>query len=222
MDSNVVNEINIEDVIIESIFPLPVYFSNFREFKQEEIEMIKGLERRPNEGNKTSANHYILEDERFKELKEFVTREVNRFFQVAWRPKEKDNLKVYVTQSWANYTERGQYHHKHSHANSFISGVIYVTVDEKFDRITFFNEREKQHFMIPIDDTDPNNYTAFNSSAWWFPIKNSKLIMFKSDLPHMVPMIQESTYEGTRISISFNTYLKGKIGNEDTLTQLEL
>lgn len=221
MDSNVVNNVSNDEFIIEGIFPKPVYFSDFREFKQEEIDFIKNLETKPNEGNKTSSNHYILEDERLKELKDFVLKEVNRFFQLVWRPREKDNLKVHITQSWANFTEKGQWHHKHAHANSFISGVLYITVDEKFDRISFFNDGYN-HFVIPIDDSNVNNYNAFNSTAWWFPVKNSKLVMFKSDLTHMVPLIEESTYEGTRISVSFNTYLRGKIGDENTLTQLEL
>jgi uncharacterized protein (TIGR02466 family) len=221
MDSNV--EVQEKDVefTIEGIFPVPVYFSQFRDLKKEEVEYIQNLDKKPNEGNTTSSNHHILEEEKFAELKEFVTREANKFFQFVWKPKQKD-LKLYVTQSWSNYTEKGQWHHKHSHANSFISGVLYITVDEKFDRISFFNEREKQHFTFPIDDSNPNNYNPFNSISWWFPIKNSMLVMFKSDLPHMVPLIEESTYKGTRISISFNTYLRGEIGDANTLTQLIL
>jgi hypothetical protein len=32
----------------------------------------------------------------------------------------------YITQSWLNYTETNQYHHKHEHPNSLVSGVFYV------------------------------------------------------------------------------------------------
>ncbi len=51
-----------------------------------------------------------------------------------------NNITPYITQSWLNYTETNQYHHKHQHPNSLVSGVFYINCDDKFDKIKFFNQ----------------------------------------------------------------------------------
>ena len=48
-----------------------------------------------------------------------------------------ENIKIYITQSWLNYTNFKQYHHAHSHNNSFVSGVFYLKADKNFDFISF-------------------------------------------------------------------------------------
>ena len=51
------------------------------------------------------------------------------------------DVEPYITQSWLNYTEKDQYHHKHAHPNSIISGVFYINCHESLDKITFFDEK---------------------------------------------------------------------------------
>ena len=46
----------------------------------------------------------------------------------------------YITQSWLNYTETNQFHHKHSHPNSYVSGVFYINADKKVDKIKFYKD----------------------------------------------------------------------------------
>ena len=64
---------------------------------------------------------------------------------------------------------------------------------------------------------DANNYiigkvVSYNSGT-------GDLIIFPSHLTHMV---QTKQGDGTRISISFNTFLKGYIGSDESLTGLHL
>ena len=47
----------------------------------------------------------------------------------------KNDIDLYITQSWLNYTKENQYHHKHEHPNSVISGVLYFDSDKKNDTI---------------------------------------------------------------------------------------
>ena len=62
-----------------------------------------------------------------------------------------------------------------------------------------------------------NNYNHFNSSYFTLPMNEGELILFPSNLQHSVPQ-NESDEE--RISLSFNTWAKGNLGNEKDLTYL--
>jgi hypothetical protein len=60
---------------------------------------------------------------------------------------------------------------------------------------------------------------VWNSESWWYETGAGDLIIFPSNLTHMV---QTKQGDGTRISISFNTFVKGYIGSDESLTGLHL
>jgi uncharacterized protein (TIGR02466 family) len=199
---------------INSIFPTPIYISKLnREFTNKELSFIDKTKNDcgKNEGNITSNNNYILNNKEFKNLKEELDLRVQDYFQKVISPT--DAITPYITQSWLNYTETNQYHHKHAHPNSLVSGVFYINCDDKFDKIKFFNDKYK---TIKPEIKDWN---IWNSESWWFSVKTGDVILFPSSLTHMV-----ETKEGTntRISLAFNTFIKGKIGNNKNLTELIL
>ena len=119
----------------------------------------------------------------------------------------------FITQSWLNYTEPGQSHHKHAHPNSVISGVLYINADQNTDKIFFFRQIFEQ-IKPAIRETN-----VFNSESWNAPVKTGQVVLFPSHLLHMV-----ETKEGdnTRVSLAFNTFLKGVIGEEIDLAELKL
>ena len=51
------------------------------------------------------------------------------------------------------------------------------------------------------------------------PMKKGELILFPSNLQHSVPANQS---DEDRISLSFNTWIKGDIGDKEKLTYLPL
>ena len=59
----------------------------------------------------------------------------------------------------------------------------------------------------------------FNSLTWSYPAEKGKLILFPSTIKHDVSTQQE---EGTRISLAFNVWVKGKIGIYTEANELEL
>jgi uncharacterized protein (TIGR02466 family) len=124
-----------------------------------------------------------------------------------------NKVKPYITQSWLNYTKKNQYHHKHQHPNSLVSGVFYINADEKLDKIKFFKE-DYQPIKLEIKE-----YNLFNSQSWWFTVKTGDIVLFPSSLTHMV-----ETKEGdnTRVSLAFNVFVEGKIGDNKGLTELIL
>jgi len=88
-----------------------------------------------------------------------------------------------------------------------------LNADITKDRIYFYNDGYK---MI---DVEAKEWNVSNSKSWWFEVGIGKLVMFPSSLTHMVQTVD---HEETRISLSFNTFLKGKLGVTDSLTELIL
>jgi uncharacterized protein (TIGR02466 family) len=194
------------------LFPTAVgMFDLDREFTKSELKFINSQKLRPNMGNKTSQDYFILKNNQLKKLHQFCLKSANSYFQEIYKPKK--DLELYITQSWCNYTEKGEYHHKHFHSNSFISGVLYINADLEKDKIYFFNNEYKQ---IRVESLEFNPY---NSESWWFKIKTGTLILFPSKLEHMVENVIS---DKTRISLSFNTFLRGTIGNLETLSGLTI
>ena len=84
---------------------------------------------------------------------------------------------------------------------------------EKLPPIKFTNDRQRD---VSLSIKRFNN---FNSSTYMLPLKMGELILFPSDLRHKVPTNQS---DEERISLSFNTWIKGSLGDERSLTYLPL
>ena len=197
---------------VNGIFPTPVYMSKLdRDLTKKELSFIdkSKLDFYKNEGNITSNDNYILNQKVFSKLKEDLDLRVQDYFKKVLSTT--DAVTPYITQSWLNYTETNQFHHKHQHPNSLVSGVFYVNCHEELDKIKFFNDGYK---TIKPEIKDWNLY---NSESWWFTVKTGDIILFPSSLTHMVEN-KEGT--NTRISLAFNVFIKGTIGNNKSLTEL--
>ena len=202
------------EATINSIFPTPIYISKLnRELTNEELLFIDKTKSDvyKNEGNTTSNNNYILNHQNFADLKTDLDLKVQDYFNKIISPA--NDITPYITQSWLNYTETNQYHHKHAHPNSLVSGVFYVNSDNEFDKIKFFKEDYK---TIKPEIKDWN---IWNSESWWFSVKSGDVILFPSSLIHMVENKQGTN---TRISLAFNVFIKGTIGDNKSLTELIL
>jgi uncharacterized protein (TIGR02466 family) len=197
---------------INNIFPTPIYMSKLnRKLTPLELKFIDKNQKTftKNEGNITSNNNYILNEKPFANIKKELDLAVKDYFEKIIS--STDAITPYITQSWLNYTETNQYHHKHAHPNSLVSGVFYINCHEEYDKIKFFNDNYK---TIKLEVKDWNLY---NSETWWFSVKTGDIILFPSSLTHMV-----ETKEGdnTRISLAFNVFIKGTVGNNKNLTEL--
>jgi len=198
--------------MIHSLFPTPVAIYKLdRELTEKELSFIKSQETRANTGNVTSTDNTILRNYSMTKLRDFIESNVSEYFKSIYSPKHDVSLRV--TQSWINYTEPGQYHHKHAHPNSFVSGVFYPQANRETDKIYFYRDGFQQ-IKFP-----PSDWNIWNSESWWFEVGTGDLILFPSSLIHMVETVKG---EDTRISLSFNTFPVGLVGDEMDLTGLKL
>ena len=202
--------------IINNIFPTPVYMTEIgRAFTKQELNFVKEQKKHcvKNTGNINTKDNYILNRKEFKNIKKFLNKHCENYLKTIICPKE--NIKLYITQSWLNYTETDQFHHKHEHPNSVVSGVLYFNSNIENDKI-FFSSGKYQQIKPSVDDT---KYNLWNSDTWFFPVETGKLIMFPSSTTHQV---ETKKGENTRISLAFNTFYKGTIGSNPNLTELIL
>ena len=197
----------------ELLFPIPVMFNSMeRKFTKAELNYLNShLDKTyQNKGNTTSLNNYILNEPELLDLKDFTQSQVQAYMDKVYKPKY--DVKPYITQSWLNWTKTGEYHHIHEHPNSFISGVLYINADEKEDKIKF-HTKGYQQISVETDQ-----YDVFNSKSWWFSVKTASIVVFPSSLTHNVEAV---TTGETRISLAFNTFLRGTIGDNKNLTELK-
>lgn len=194
------------------LFPVPILkFSLGRNLTSSEMSFVRNLKKENNLNNEKSIDSNILQNTELEELDMFFKNCLDIYLNKIYKPKNKVN--VYITQSWANYTSKYQSHHKHNHPNSIISGVFYVKSDSKTDKLFFFKED------LNILQIDASEYDMYNSASWWLPAEENTLLLFPSYLYHAVQPVE---HDETRISISFNSFLKGKVGNEKIFTELNL
>jgi uncharacterized protein (TIGR02466 family) len=162
-------------------------------------------------GNLTSVDMCVLDSEPLSGVRKFIEDSVADYFTTVHQPI--GDLRLNITQSWCNYSEKGQWHHRHTHSNSFISGVFYPQANIAKDKIYFYKDGPFI-FSIPRGD---NDWNTWNSDSWWFEVGTGDLILFPSSLQHGVDPVDA---DETRISLSFNTFPVGVLGNDRSLTRL--
>ena len=204
-----------KEPIIENLFPTPIYMSNIdRPFTKQELQFVDNQKNKcsKNLGNINTKDNYILNRKEFKNIKKFIDKSCQDYLEKIISPK--NNIELYITQSWLNYTEESEYHHTHEHPNSVVSGVLYFDCNKENDKIKFTNPRGYQQIKPEIDQ-----YNIWNSHTWWFALETGQLVMFPSSTTHQVDTKQGNN---TRISLAFNTFYKGTIGSNSNLTELIL
>lgn len=199
-------------MILHPLFPAPVAFFEYDQLLSiEEILFIKNQATRKSMGNTMTSNVTILDCRELTKIKNFIKTSVDTYFENIYKPKT--NCKLKITQSWINFTLCGEYHHRHDHPNSLVSGVFYIEAEQDVDSIFFFNRDYKQIQIAPKE------HNVFNSDSWQFSVKTNDLIIFPSSLSHMVTTTKSTN---TRISLAFNTFVTGDIGDVSGLTNLKI
>lgn len=193
--------------MITKLFGVPLYSHMFiRDFNKSEIETFYKIleETRENSKNIISKSSYVLELKEFSEIKQYIQAHLNQFFGPLHGAGR--NQDIYITTSWVNLTKPGMSHHHHTHPNSIISGVLYFKCIPN-DNIVFTSPFQPLMIQGSKPTMDPDGHII--------PVFEKTLILFPSHLRHEV-LKNES--EEDRISLSFNTYVRGNftVSNESS------
>jgi len=201
-----------------SIFPTHIgMFKLNRDISEEEMRFVVDEEQNSVENVKNfiGPNSYILEVPALSNLKKFFENSLNEFFYKLHGGYD-DSVSMYITQSWLNYTKPNQAHHRHAHENSIISGVFYFNADINFDSINVYTRNFLQGYQINIPPKEVNEY---NSECVSLLAETGRLYLFNSQMPHDVSPTKNNA---TRISLAFNSFVKGKMGDKGKRTELIL
>ena len=202
-------------MIVHPLFPEPVYVSTLeRALTKEELKIVDEYKKKTyqNDSNTTSNDNYILENKSLKNpKKDLHTKVLDYFNEVVCTS---NSIIPSITQSWINYTETNQFHHRHFHPNSYVSGVFYIDAQKEVDSITFYKPAADETIRLHV-----TKHHSFNCTSCSFPVQTGDVILFRSFLPHEV---DKKKGTNTRISLSFNVFFKGTIGNKKLLTELVL
>jgi len=207
-----------------SAFPTPIYINNiqydndlFDILTNYEFEIFHTKER----SGRYTISKKILDKSELKSLRTIIEQNYNTFFyDVLGLNKE---VEFRLTTSWVVKLEPSNFGQKHYHSNSFFSGVFYLDVDENTSPIIFHKNGSNINEMgnpvvIGIPFEEEFQYNEFNSSSWKYQPKKGDLILFPSNLDHMMP---ENISNITRYSLAFNIFPYGLL-NKNREDELEL
>ena len=105
-----------------------------------------------------------------------------------------------IKEMWVNFLDQGGRQAMHNHANSFISGVVYLTPTHPDSQTVFMKSPGGTDFAFRNDHagTTPGPYSA---DKWVSPAPNpGDLVLFPSYLMHAVPPNPGER----RITVAFN------------------
>ncbi len=202
---------------MNAIYPLFCYpvmmCKEIYQFSAAEERYIAGLAMAENVGNAMSENDQILDSQELSRLNQFIQSQLAFYTEKILRLKPEN--KLFITQSWANRALPGQFHPKHKHPNSVLSGVFFVsgTAGDELPPIRF----HRQNDLLPLE-LEFEELNDFNGGVRWFEPVKGLLVVFPSVLEHDVGINETASQ---RITLSFNTFISGPLGNRAQLTLVD-
>jgi uncharacterized protein (TIGR02466 family) len=199
---------------IHSLFPEPLgtYDLN-RDITSTELAALKEQSWVQNMGNSVGLDKAVLTKKNLASLREFIEDCLKDYTSKVYA--FTGDTELYLTQSWVNITSPGGHHHKHSHPNSIVSGTLYFEGNDT-DQIEFHHPmREKgMSWFFPAKE-----YHEHNCHSWLMPATVGKLYLWNSTISHSVPELKG---KNNRYSLSFNTFVRGTIGEKNQANHLVL
>ena len=186
---------------IEPLFPIPLLRSPQLLSPALNEAAVAAIRNARIEGNLRSDQlfHTEVADPRdnklFQEIAELVGPKLVDFGVLLFGEK----LRWTVKEMWTNMLEKGGNQTLHSHANSFVSGIIYLTPSHPACRTVFMRPLGGSDFSYR--HTRSAAMGPFNAGKYVLPeAEPGDLVLFPSYLYHEVPRNQGEQ----RITVSFN------------------
>ena len=202
-----------------SLFVTPVVKSNIgRKFTKDELQVFntgipmfrdtlmhqtKGEVVSIDSPKNQSESYNIFDDfvEELKDIKTFCEQELKRYLEEI-EGVDTDITNLSITASWLNKIKPQECTHPHSHGNSHLTGILYISCVPN-DSIQFINmnchPRSFGRLELPKKET-----TTFTADTASVNVKEGDLILFPSWVPHQVGVNKTENKE--RISLSFDTF----------------
>ena len=111
-----------------------------------------------------------------------------------------ENLCWHIKEMWMNMLSNGGHQSMHTHANSFISGVVYLTDSHESSKTVFHNTMGTRAYVFSNNHAE-SAITPYNADRWVASdMQRGDLMLFPSYMLHAVPRNEGNE----RISIAMN------------------
>ena len=163
-------------------------------------------------GNYLTTRKDIMDDKPMEDFKHWCLLNVRAF---AKQLGASERTSFYITQSWMNRNPPHSYHHTHMHPNSIFSCIYYVEGDKcptyfyRYDDRTSFG-----NFAFYEND---KGSTAFTATKAGVMNEVGRLVIFPSSMVHDVDTNES---DKDRVTISFNTFIRGEMGEPENSNHL--
>lgn len=187
---------------LQNLFPTP--FMRVESFlTDKEIKpIVAKLKETNNTANarsdKLSHSHPVKgkDDPRFAQISEKAQPYLRDFGYLLFG----ENLHWTVKEMWTNVLAPGGHQTLHSHANSFISGVLYLSESHESAKTVFHKSMGGQEFVFSNTHAE-SNITPYNADRWVASdATKGDLLLYPSHLLHAVPVNEGQQ----RITLAFN------------------
>ena len=198
-----------------NILPTTLYRENIGEQFANEFETLMKdeiVERGPNMPHHFSASRYVLSAPQYDKIRSYIEALITRYYREIL---DIDGFGM-ITQSWVNVNKPNEFTHRHVHPNSFVSGVLYLSVQGQNAGIMF---HKPQHQSNNGTYTLQPKSTGKDAQSEMVSVKNGDLVIFPSFLMHSVP---KNTTDTDRWSLAFNSLTKDTVGDYARLTEFRL
>tara|TARA_Y100001963_G_scaffold108319_1_gene149723 strand:- start:49 stop:633 length:585 start_codon:yes stop_codon:yes gene_type:complete len=190
------------------LFPDVIHEILIPDFKQIEGDLIKSAykerkkdpigEVKSNKGGWQSKNlshsHFIFDFIKDTVVSYFIT---NRVL--------KEGVGVNFENAWVNINKKGAYNEKHNHADSNLSGVLWIKAPKDCGIIEFINPSSFSQWKEIESYNNDFLDKIFLYHSWWLEPVPGKILLFPSSLEHLVELSKSNK---DRISVSFNITLR--------------
>ena len=199
------------------IFPTPVMKFKFpRNFNSTELNCFSKAKNESikfNGSDTMSSDKLILNNPNLIDIKKFCEECLEDYMRQVYNPADSISPEFYITQSWINWMRKGTTHINHVHKNSIISGSFYINANKKYDMIEFLKKDYSEFHILT------KKYNDYNTLDVGMTVETYDLILFPSSLQHLV---SSTTNPETRVSLAFNSFIKGTLSPEDSLSYLNI
>lgn len=200
-----------------NIFSTPIYYKNISLLKKDINNLINySYERIKIDNGFVSKDKYILNNKEFKKLKEHILKNIDTYLYD--NLKIKRHIKFKMLNSWCMKHQTNDWADKHSHENSFISGILYLKTNINSGNLIFHRNEILNLFPNTIK-IEYEEFNLINSDYISINPKDGDLVLFPSSIKHSV---SKNTSKEDRYCCAFNLFPYGEFGDINSSNYIKL
>lgn len=132
------------------LFSLPIYKFKFEGHTKNVSRALQYLTDGDNYKDFTSRKTLMFTSPDLHKIDQF--KPYHEFFKTSLEHVMEDlgfEPRIELTGMWATLHSQQGFHHRHTHGNSFLAGVFYLSGNETCSGTTFYNDRNEHNIIIP-------------------------------------------------------------------------